>query len=74
MNTNFKLKVIKYLPIKLAEKIFNSNVQINRQNHGGVHTVYMCVSVCVCECVCVCLCVCVCVCVLRITVCFIVQI
>ena len=76
MNTHFKLQVIKHQPYKIAEKMFNSNIQMNRQNHVGMHTVYiyiyiyiyiyMCVCVCVCVCVsvsvytCVCVCVCVC--------------
>ena len=46
MNTHFKLQVIKHLPYKIAEKIFNSYVQMNGQNHVGMHTVYICVCVC----------------------------
>jgi hypothetical protein len=60
MNTHFKLQVIKHLPYKIAEKIFNSNVQMNRQNHVGICTVCVYIYICVCVCVCVC--------VLRITV------
>jgi len=47
MNTHFKLQVIKHLPYKIAEKIFNSYVQMNGQNHVGMHTVCVCVCVCV---------------------------
>ena len=54
MNTHFKLQVIIHLPYKIAEKIFNSNVQMNKQNHVGMCTVCMCVYVracCVSQCV-----------------------
>jgi len=51
MDLHFKLQVMKHLPYKIAEKNFNSNIQMNRKNHVGMRTVYMCMCVCVCVCV-----------------------